>query len=158
MFERGILLLRYYTAIYTTLAVIYIIIFIKPERIKQLLPVGILSAIVLFCQTLFFYWIGAYSFKEPAFPILGIPAFVTALGFCYGIIVIHHMPREFHKKLLTIAVFVVITRIADAIALYTGYHIHNNFHWYNVIIQDFVSTSFVVFLAEGIWGKRLQPQ
>lgn len=150
-------MLRYYTLFYTIIAAVYIIIFIKPRRIKQLLPVGILSAAVLFCQTIFFEVIGIYGFKDPVLPILGMPFFVIILGFCYGIIVMHHMPGDFHKKLLVIAGFVLVTRLADELALYTGYHIHNNFHWFNVIIQDFVATSFIVFLAEGIWGKRIQP-
>lgn len=149
-------MLRYYAGFFTIFAVLYIIIFIKPERIKQMLPVGILSSGVLFCQTLFYEIIGAYGFKNPVLPIAGVPIFVITLGFCYGIIVMHHMPYEFHRKLLTIAVFVVLTRLADMFALYTGYHVHYNFFWYNVIVQDFVGTSIIVFLAEGVFGKRVQ--
>ncbi|MCX8130566.1 MAG: hypothetical protein N3I35_10765 [Clostridia bacterium] len=151
-------MLRYYAAFYTLLAVMYIAIFIKPQRIKQLLPVGLLSALVIFCQTLFFKLIGAYGFNNPILPIFGVPIFAIALGFCYGIIVMHHMPRQFHKKLLTITVFIIFTRLADMFATYTGYHVHYNFHWYNVIVQDFAATSLIVFLSEGIFGKRIQFQ
>lgn len=136
---------------------IYILIFIKPYRIKQLLPVGILSTLILFCTALFFKTFNLYGFINPFLPVLGVPLFTLIWGFGTGIVVIHYMPREFYKKLVLISIFTVISRLVDFLALLTGYHFHNNFQWYHVIIQDFVAISFLVFLAEGIFGKRIKP-
>jgi len=54
-----------------------------------------------------------------------------------------------------IAIFTLISRLADYLALLTGYHVHYNFKWYNVIIQDFAAISLVVFLSEGVLRKNI---
>lgn len=149
-------MLRYYNVFFSILIWLYAFIFVKPARIKQLFPAGLLAALVLYCTAFFFGTLGAYGFINPFLPVLGIPFFLIVWGFGVGIVLMHYMPKEISKKLIVIAIFTLISRLADYLALLTGYHIHYNFKWYNVIIQDFVAISLVVFLSEGLLRKYIK--
>ncbi|OGO80021.1 MAG: hypothetical protein A2Y21_11530 [Clostridiales bacterium GWC2_40_7] len=149
-------MLRYYNVFFSIIIWLYAFIVIKPKRIKQLLPVGLISALVLYCTSYFFGTLGAYGFIDPLLPVFGIPFFAIVWAAGIGIVVMYYMPKEFYKKIIVIAIFTVISRFIDYLALLTGYHVHYNFKWFNVIIQDFTAISFLVFLSEGLFGKRIK--
>jgi hypothetical protein len=91
-------MLRYYNVFFSIIIWLYAYIFIKPKRIKQLLPAGLLSALILYCTSCFFGTIGAYGFVDPYIPVFGIPFFIIVWGVGIGIVVMHYMPKEFYKK------------------------------------------------------------
>ena len=148
-------MLRYYNVYFSILIWLFAFAVIKPARIKTLLPAGLLAALILYCTAFFFGTLGAYGFINPFLSVMGVPFFLIVWGFGVGIVLMHYMPKEFYKKLIVIAIFTLVSRLADYFALLTGYHVHYNFKWYNVIIQDFAAISLVVFLSEGVLRKKI---
>ena len=98
-------MLRYYNVFFSIIVWLYALIFLKPARIKQLWPVGLIAALVLYITAFFFGTLGAYGFIDPFLSVLGIPFFVIVWAAGIGIVVIHYMPKEFYKKLIVIVIF-----------------------------------------------------
>lgn len=68
-------ILRYTHVFYFTLTWLFVLIFIKPKRIKELIPVAILSILVLTVVDVYIISLNLYQFNNPLVNVLGAPLF-----------------------------------------------------------------------------------
>ena len=148
--------MRHFDLIVGTLAWAAVFFIMKPRRIIQLWPAGVVSVFMLLGSVLFFQSLQIFGYENPALPILGIPLGFLLLAAAGGIIAMNFMPEDFSKKLLLILVFAVALQIIDQLALSYGNHFHHNsFKWYHNLYQIFVTLSVFVFITEGLFGTKI---
>ena len=147
---------RYINIIFAIIVWLAVFILIKPQRIKALLPLGMLAAIVLFGVELYFKSLGLHKYNNPFLPVAGIPLFHLFWGAGSGIIFINYMKREFSKKLIIIMLFTILTGIFAYISDMIGNHANlKGFNDFYHIILNFATLSFLTWASEGLFGKRI---
>lgn len=134
---------------------IAVFIFVKPRRIVELLPIGIISMLALFLTELFFTSLHVYGYKDPILPIYGISVAWLILALGSGILLGHFLKPVFIKEVLLIAIFSLLARGMDYLELIYGTHFHNSLQWYHNLSQNFVILAFVVWMAEGLYYDRI---
>lgn len=97
-----------------TVAWVIVLLTVKFDRIKKLLPVSLVAIIVLFVVEQFLY-LGLIRFNAGFMKIAGIPLFHFLWAAAGGIFVMNFMREEFSKKLPLILAF---TPLADIFQLF----------------------------------------
>lgn len=134
----------------------FILVFIKPHRAKQLLPVAMLSAIILFTAEYFLITLNLFKFNNPLLPIGGIPLFHLVWGAGSGIILIHFMKRELIKKVVLIIFFTIATLLFETISLAIGASSQlNNFTSFHSAIVDILMLITLTGISESLWAERI---
>jgi hypothetical protein len=137
------------------LIVVFILYKINPNRIKELLPISIISLAVLFLSEEYLITTGLYQFTNALIPIFGVPLFHLIWGAGSGIIVMFFMPQKFVNKLFVILVFTFVTELFEYIPEHIDKAKHlGKFNEFHDFIQDFISLSLLVFFSEGFFSKR----
>lgn len=134
---------------------IAVFILVRPKRILELFPVGIISMAALFGTDLFFTSMHVYGFANPILPIFGIPVLWPILALGSGILIGHFLKPVFIKKVILIVLFSLIARGIDFLEVLYGSHFHNNFQWYHNLLQNFVILAFIVWVSEGLFYDRI---
>lgn len=149
---------RYIYVFYVIIVWAVIFVFIKPQRLKALLPVSLLGVLVLFLTEEFLVTAGLYKFSNAFLPVFGIPFFHLLWGAGAAIIVMNFMPQSFIKKLFTILIFTVITMIFEYFPEnYANKATHvGKYSEIHDAIQDFLSLLILVTFSEGFFGKRIK--
>ena len=151
------ILIKYIYIIYVLIVWGLVFTFIKPQRIKELLPVSLLSALVLFASEKYLMTLGLYSFPNAFLPIFGVPFLHLLWGAGGGIIVMNFIPQSFAKKMFAILIFTVINGAFEQIPEMYGQAArlgaYSEFHDF---IQDLLSLIIFVTISEGLLGKRIQ--
>lgn len=151
-------LARYINVIFAILVWAAGFIIIKPKKVIELWPIALLAALVLFGTELFFTSLNLYKFNNPFLPIAGIPLFHLIWGAGSGLIFIYFMKKEFGKKLAIILMFTVIVEIFGYFSFQVGNHsMFGNFNRVYHSVEDFIVLSFLVWIAEGMFKKRIYP-
>lgn len=134
-------------------------ILVKRKRIIELLPVGLLAAILLFAVEQFFFALGMFRFNAGLIMIAGVPLFHLFWGAASGMIFINYIREEFSKKIPIILLFAVLTEMFVYIAMSVG-----NFSFlgpYNFLF-DFILNLVVLLilaqLSEGLFGRRIHQR
>lgn len=149
-------LARWINFIYAVLSWGAVFLLIKPHRIKDLLPAGILAAIVLFAGELYLVSLGLIRFNQAVSFVAGIPTFNLLWGVAGGILMMNYMKEDFAKKLPIVFLFTIILEAMVYFALQVG---HISFLGPYTSLHDTI-INFVVLLlfaqvAEGLVKKRI---
>jgi len=151
-------LARYINIIYAAIVWVVALIIIKPKRIKELLPISILSALVLFVFEMFLHGLDLAMFNNPFLPIADTPFFHLIWGAGSGLIFVYFMKKEFKKKVLVILIFALLTGIFGFISEKVGNHNHlGNFNDLYNFMFDYVTLVFLIWIAEGLFMRRIYP-
>lgn len=146
----------YIHIIYAVIVWGFVFVFIKPERIKELMPVSILAAIILFITEYFLISLNLYRFNNPMLSIGDIPLFHLLWGAGSGIVVLNYMKKGFTKKVVLIIFFTIITLIFEYFAESIGAASHlSNFSEIHDAFQDLIILITLVWVSEGLWGNRI---
>ena len=149
---------KYINLIYAVVVWVAVFILIKPGRIKRLLPLGILSALILFGVELYFMSLMMHKYNNPLLPIAGIPLFHLIWGAGSGIIFFNYLKKGFSKKLLVIFFFTILTQVFFYIANKVGSHTGlNGFNDMYHFILNFFTLSILAFFGEGLFGRNIYP-
>lgn len=150
---------RYTNLIFAIIVWIAVFILIRPQRIKSLLPVGVLSALILFGVELYFGSLGLHKYNRPLLPLAGIPLFHLVWGAGSGIIFVHYLKQEFSQKIIVILFFTIFTGIFAYFADMVGNH--SNLKGFNEIYHltlNFFTLCFLAWTSEGLFGKRIHAK
>lgn len=146
----------YIHVIYAVIVWGFALIFIKPKRIKELLPISILAMIILFVAEYFLISLNLYRFNSPMLPIGGIPLFHLIWGAGSGIVVLHYMKKGFTEKVVLIIFFTIVTLAFEYIAESIGAASHlGNFNEIHDAFEDLIILIALVWISEGLWGNRI---
>lgn len=149
-------LANWINVIFTVLTWGAIFLLIKPNRIRDLLPAGILAGILLFIGEQVFIHLGLIRFHAALIPLAGVPLFNILWGVGGGILVMAYMKREFSQKFIMILLFTAVNEVLTYIAIQVG-----NLSFlgkYNTMYDTFMNLVFLLLfvqIAEGLFGKRI---
>ena len=76
-----------------------VFILIKPPRIKELLPVGIIAGVILFVVEYVLISLGLMQFNKGWILVAGVPLLNPLWGVAAGILVMQYMKQDFSKKI-----------------------------------------------------------
>jgi hypothetical protein len=149
-------IIRYVEVIYSLIVWSFALIFIKPRRIKELLPVGILSAIILFFSFTFLISLQVYKFNFAMLWIYDIPVFFLVWGFGSGIIYIHYLKKHFNWQFPITLLFTAVTLLLEFFAEKLGVATHlGSFTELHEAYLDFLSLAALLWISNGLWGNTI---
>ena len=158
---KGLIILdlaRYVNIINAVIVWAVVFIVIKPKRIKELLPIAVLSALILFVFEMFLHGLDLAMFNNPLLPIAGTPFFHLVWGAGSGLIFVYFMKEEFSKKIFVILIFALITGVFGFISEKVGNHSHlGKFNDLYNFAFDYVTLVFLIWIAEGLFMRRIYP-
>jgi hypothetical protein len=149
-------LAKWINPIYALLTWVIVFVLIKPKRILELLPVGIIAAILLFAVQLVLISLNLIKFSKGWILVSGIPLLNPLWGAAAGIIVLNYMKEDFSKKTPLILFFSAISEITTYIASQVG-----NISFigrYNVFYDYILTFAMLLILtqiSEGLYGNRI---
>jgi len=147
---------KYINLFYAIIVWVAVFILIRPQRIKSLLPVAFLSAIILFGVELYFKSLGLHKYNNPFLPVAGIPLFHLFWGAGSGMIFVNYMKKEFSKKLIIISFFAILTSAFAYGSDMIGNHVNlKGFNDMYHIILNFFTLSILIWVSEGLFGERI---
>ncbi|SHK37514.1 hypothetical protein [Desulforamulus aeronauticus] len=142
--------------LYAVILWILVFILIKPPRIKELLPVGIIAGIILFVVEYVLISLGLMQFNKGWILVAGVPLFNPIWGIAAGILVMQYMKQDFSKKIPMILFFTIIVEIAVYVAIEVGnMSLLGRYNLFYDFLVNFVVIVVLTHLAEGLYGQRI---
>lgn len=149
-------LLRYTHIIYFAVTWIFVFIFIGFKRMRELLPVAVLGVITLTVFDLYITSLGLYQYNNPVVNILGTPLFHLLWGGGAAIVYIHYMQPGFSRKFVSVIFFTIITLVLEFIAEKAGVAQRlGNYSYLHSAFLDFAALVILLWIAEGLYGRRI---
>ena len=147
---------RYTHVFYLILTCLFALLFIKPKRIIELLPVAVLSVIILTIVDVFIIHLNLYQFNKPLVNIFGAPLFHLLWAGAAGIVFVNYMKPGFARKFVTVIFFTIITLILEFISEKAG--VASRLGNYNILTSaflDFATLVMLLWISEGLYGNRI---
>lgn len=147
---------KWINVIYAFSLWVLVFLLIKPQRIKELLPVGVIAAIILFSVQFILISLGLIKFNKAWIFILGVPLLNPLWGAAAGILVMNYMKQDFSKKIPMLLFFSIISEAAAYIAVRVGnLSFLGNFNVFYDFILAFVSLLVLTQISEGLYKERI---
>jgi hypothetical protein len=149
-------ILRYTHLFYCIATWLFVLVFIKAKRIKELLPIAVMSMVALMITDEFVVTTGLYKFNNPLIDIMGAPLFHILWGGAAGIVFINYMKPDFTNKFVMVVLFTIITLALEFIAEQAG--VATRLGNFDVIHSAFIDSGTLVVLlwiSEGLYGDRI---
>lgn len=145
--------------IFAVIAWLAVLFFLKPKRIKELWPCGLLGAIVLFVTWLMLETLNLSWFIDGFLPIGGVPIFHLIWGIAGGILISSTLQKDFILKAAAVSAFTIISSAFGYVSEHiTKDHAHNPvFTDIHNLVLDFVMISLFVWVAEGLFYNQIHP-
>ena len=149
-------ILRYTHIFYLLFTCIFVLVFIGPKRIKELLPVVVLGIVVLTAVDLYITSLNLYQFNKPVVNILGTPLFHLLWGGAAGVVFIHYMKPGFINKFVNVVFFTIITLVLEFAAEKAGVAQRlGGYSYLHSALLDFSSLVVLLWISEGLYGSRI---
>lgn len=149
-------ILRYTHIFYFAITWVFVFIFIKPKRIKELIPVAVLGVIGLTIVDVYITSLNLYQYNNPVVNVLGAPLFHLLWGGGAAIVYIHYMKPGFNRKLVNVIFFTIITLILEFASEKAG--VAQRLGSYDILhsaLLDFSTLVVLLWIAEGLYGNRI---
>lgn len=140
--------------IYAIFIWIIVFVLIKPNRIKELLPIGFLGAIILFLVQLTLISLNLIKFNKSVFDIASIPLFNPIWGAGAAILVMNYMKQDFLRKIPVLLFFTTISMLASYFAVEVGNisFLGKYSYFYDTVLNFFVLL-VLAQTSEGLFGN-----
>lgn len=136
-----------------------IFVLIKPERIKELLPIGLIAAIILYLVGSVLISLGVISFKKDIFFFARQPVFYLVWGAGSGILLMNYIKEEFGKKVPLVILFAMAALVFEHIAELVGSYKHiEKLTFTLTFIINIFALSLLVWVSEGLYGNRIHKR
>ena len=147
---------RYIYLYYCIIAWAVVFIFIKPKRLKVLLPVAVLSGLIVFSVEITLIKLDLYRFNDPIVSIGGVPLFLLLWGAPSGMVILQLMKKEFIKKIFIIILLSFAVLGLESVSEFVGAASHLGiFNNFVEVCIDFLMIVLVVWISEGLWGNKI---
>lgn len=149
-------LAKWINPIFAILTWVVVFALIKPKRVLELLPIGIIAAILLFAVQLVLISLNLIKFNKGWILVSSVPLFNPIWGAAAGIIIMNYMKQDFSKKIPLLIFFSAVSEIAAYIAIAVG---NMSFIGQYSVFYDYI-LSFAMLLiltqiSEGLFGNRI---
>lgn len=136
---------------------VIIFILIKPRRIQDLLPVGVLNLFYFFLISSFLKTTGL-AFYTPSFlPHIGnTPIFALIWAAGAAILMINFINQNLSRKLFIILIFTIIALVVDVASIIAGTHVHSpKYSFIHSFFFMFAGNATFVIIAEALFKNRI---
>lgn len=148
--------LRYTHAIYFAVTWIFVFIFIRPKRIKELIPIAVLGVVALTIVDVYVTSLNLYQYNKPLFNILGAPLFHLLWGGGAAIVFINYVKPGFTHKFVHVIFFTLITLTLEFASEKAGVAQRlGNYSILHSALLDFGTLVILLWIAEGLYGNRI---
>ncbi|MCL5290222.1 MAG: hypothetical protein M1489_04200 [Firmicutes bacterium] len=146
--------------IFAAIAWLGVLFVVKPTRIKELWPCGILGAAVVFETWLLLQGLHLSWFKDGFLPIAGVPIGQLLWGAAAGIFVAALLPLEFGGKIF---IAIISTLLSSGFGYLSEHitrdHVHSRyFSDTENMVLDFIMLSLFIWFAEGLFHNRIHQK
>jgi len=149
-------ILKYTHLIYFAATWIFVFIFIRPKRIKELIPVAVLGVVALTVVDLYVTSLNLYQYNKPLVNVLGAPLFHLLWGGGAAIVYVHYMRPGFTRKLVNVLLFTMIVLVLEFIAEKAGVAQRlGNYSILHSAVLDFSTLVVLLWVSEGLYGNRI---
>lgn len=149
-------ILRYTHVAFMIFVWLYVFIFIKPKRIKDLLPIGLLALIIIFVTEEFLISLGLYQFNKPLINVFGTPFYHLIWSAGSGIIYMNYMKKEFVKQVLVVLLFTLLTLGFEYLAEKAGVASHlDGYKETHQFLVDLAALVILKWVSIGLFGDRI---
>lgn len=149
-------ILRYTHLFYFVVTWIFVLVVIKPKRIKELIPVAVLGVMILTVFDVYITSLKLYRYINPLVNILGAPLFHLLWGGGAAIVYIHYMRPGFTRKLVNIVLFTMITLSLELGAEKAGVAQRlGEYSFLHSAALDFAALVVLLWISEGLYGNRI---
>lgn len=149
-------LLRHINALYFVIFTVYALAVLGWRRIKELVPVSIVSIIVVGIVNLFGINLGIFKFNNPPFDVFGIPLFHLLWAGIAGIVLIEYMRPSFSHNLLILAGATAVIQIMAYIAELSGvFQRLGSYNYYYNAMLDFASLNAILLISESLYKYKV---
>lgn len=133
-----------------------VFLLIKPQRIKELLPIGLIAAIVLYVIGSLLISLDVVKFKQDIFFFARQPIFYLLWGAGSGILLMNYIEKEFSKKIPLVILFALGALAFEHVAEILGAYKHvEKFTFTLTFIVNIFALSLLVWVSEGLFGDRI---
>ena len=149
-------ILRFTHVFYFAFTWLLAFVVIKPRRIKELLPIAILSILALTLVDVYIISLGLYKFNNPLINVLGAPLFHLLWAGAAGIFFVNYMKQGFAKKFVMVVFFTIITLLLEFISERAGVASRlGNYSILHSAFLDFATLVILLWISEGLYGNRI---
>lgn len=140
---------------FTVWAAIFLLI--KPDRIKDLLPVGALSAALFIITSHYLETTGLAFYTLGFLPILGgIPFFAIIWAAGAGILMVNFINKEPARNVFIVFAFTLLALVLDIMSVKLETHLHStHYSFLHSFLFIFAGNATLVILAQGFFGSRV---
>ena len=147
---------RYITVYYFAVTLLYALVVIGWNRIKELLPISLISIIVVGIVSLMGINLRLFQYNVPFLDIFGIPLFHLLWAGIAGIVFIEYMkPRFSHNLLIVIYSTALIQGLAYVSELAGKFQRLGNYNYYYNAVLDFASLAIILLLSESLYKFKI---
>ena len=148
-------LLSYIHVIYFVITLLYALGVIGWHRIRELLPVSMLSIIVVGITDLLGITLGLFRYNKPFLDVFGIPLFHLLWAGVAGIIFIDYMKPRFSHNLLILVYSTVLVEVLAYLAELAGvFERLGNYSYYHNAVIDFSALAVILLLSESLYKYK----
>ncbi|MHB1395140.1 MAG: hypothetical protein ACYCYE_19230 [Clostridia bacterium] len=149
-------ILKYTHVFYFAITWIFVFIFIKLKRIKELIPIAVLGVMALTIVDVYITSLNLYQYNNPVVNVLGAPLFHLLWGGGAGIVYIHYMKPGFTHKFVNVILFTMITLALEFMAEKAGVAQRlGSYSYLHSALLDFAVLVILLWVAEGLYGNRV---
>ncbi len=149
-------LLRCTDIYYFAVFLIYALVVIGRHRIKELLPVSLISIIVVGIVNVMGINLGLFRYNKPLLDIFGIPLFHLLWAGIAGIVFIDYMKPRFSHNLLMLVYTTAIVEALAYISELTGvFETLGSYNYYYDSIITFASLAAILLLSESLYKYKV---
>lgn len=129
------------------------------DRIKQLIPIGLLATALILVSQFAAISIGLLRYNKALVFVLGIPLFQLFWAFAFGILLINYMKKPWINKLPIIALFTFISVSLGYLNTLVGnMNYLNGYNFLYDLVVTFGVFTFGVWLSEILFGDRIYSE
>ena len=149
-------LAKWINPIFAVLLWVVVFVLIKPKRVLELLPIGIIAAILLFTVQVVLISLNLIKFGKGWILVSGIPLFNPLWGAAAGIIIMNYMKEDFSKKIPLLLFFTALSEVAAYIAIRVGnMSLVGSYSIFYDYILSFAMLFILTQISEGLFGNRI---
>lgn len=149
-------LLRYINTLYFVLFLIYALVVIGRQRIKELMPVSLISIIVVGIVNVMGINLGLFRYNKPFLDVFGIPLFHLLWTGVAGIVLIEYMKPRFSHNLLMLVYATAIVEVLAYIAELAGvFERIGSYNYYYDFMITFASLATILLLSESLYKYKI---
>jgi hypothetical protein len=146
----------YMDVFYFGIILLYGLIAIGWYRIRELIPISIISAIIVGIVNLLGINLGLFKYNKPFLDVFGIPLFRLLWAGIAGIVFIKYMKPNFSHNLLILIYSTALVQMLTYVSELAGeFQRLGSYNYYYNTVLDFSALAAILLLSESLYKYKI---